>query len=132
MSTKRLTSPVISVSVLRKGEYLAGLAGELRRNKEILRCIGAQVLGLNYVVTDAKKLKGTERRLKGGGVEGGGGGDDETNYLIKAIRCTVSKPGFPSLSLSHGNPLSANWGVPCLMSEERRAKRHETKRRRRV
>lgn len=48
-----------------------------------------------------------ERRWK----EGSGGGEsDETNYLIKAIRCTVSKPGFPPPC--RGNPLPANWGAP--------------------
>lgn len=48
------------------------------------------------------------------------------NYLIKAIRHTISKPGF---FYCRDNPLPANWRVPRLMSEERRAKRCETKRR---
>lgn len=64
-----------------------------------------------------EKLKDDERKNRG---------DDETNYLIKAIRYTVSKPGF---LYCRDNPLLANWGVPRLMSEERRAKRCETKRR---
>lgn len=75
---------------------------------------------------DAKKLKGTERRRKGF-VYGEEEERDETNYLIKAIRCTVSKPCFSLPCRS--NPLPANWGVPRLMSEERRAGRRETKRR---
>lgn len=53
--------------------------------------------------------------------------DDETNYLIKALQYKVSKPGF--FYPCRDNPLPANWGVSCLMSEERRAKRCETKRR---
>lgn len=68
-------------------------------------------------MADAEKLKDDERKNQG---------DDETNYLIKAIRYMISKPG--SL-YCHDNPLPANWGVPRLMSEERRAKRCETKRR---
>lgn len=75
------------------------------------------ILGLNYTIIDAKKLKDDERKNRE---------DDETNYLIKAIWYTISKPGF---LCSRDNPLPANWGVPRLMSEERRAKRCETKRR---
>lgn len=75
---------------------------------------------------DGREETERSRDLK---LKGGVRGNDETNYLIKAIRCKVSKPGFPSLPC-RGNPLSANWGVPRLMSEERRAKRRETKRRR--
>lgn len=40
------------------------------------------VVGLNCTTVDGKKLKDDERKNRG---------DDETNYLIKAIRYTVSK-----------------------------------------
>jgi len=48
------------------------------------------------------------------------------NYLIKVLQYTVSKPDF--FYPCRDNPLPANWGVPRLMREERRAKRCETKR----
>lgn len=73
---------------------------------------------LNCNMLDSKNLKDNKKE---------DWGDDETNYLIKVIRYMVSKLGF--LYPVRDNPLPANWGVPRLMREERRAKRSETKRR---